>query len=109
MATTNTIHKRTQRQRPQTNGKVERYNQIMMAEWLYVRPYDSEASRTEYLADFLNYYNYERKHSGIGYKSPASRVPLATFRMTPQAEWLEQVDVTDFELQGSLWEDESDL
>jgi len=67
LRTTGTKHKRTRPHTPRTNGKVERYNQIMMAEWLYVRHYDSEASRTEYLADFLNYYNYERHHSDIGY------------------------------------------
>lgn len=109
LATTNTRHKRTRPHTPRTNGKVERYNQIMMAEWLYVRPYDSEASRTEYLADFLNYYNYERKHSACGYKPPSSRVPLDTFRMQPQADWLEQVDVKDFELQPPLFEDGDDL
>lgn len=70
---------------------------------------DSEASRTEYLADFLNYYNYERKHSACGYKPPSSRVPLDTFRMQPQADWLEHVDVKDFELQPPLFEDGDDL
>lgn len=32
----------------------------MKAEWLTVREYDSDESRTAYLADFLNYYNHER-------------------------------------------------
>jgi transposase InsO family protein len=102
LSITNTKHKRTQRHRPQTNGKVERYNQIMMAEWLYVRPYDSEASRVEYLADFLNYYNYERRHSSLGFRPPSSRVPIDTFRIRPQSEWLEMVDVKEFEMQPSL-------
>ena len=105
MKATGTVHKRTQRQRPQTNGKVERYNRIMMAEWLYVRPYDSEEDRTEALADFLNDYNYYRRHSGIGYQPPASRVPIATFRLQPQAAWLPLVDVKEFEQQLSLFED----
>jgi len=108
LETTNTRHKRTRPHTPRTNGKVERYNQIMMAEWLYVRPYDSEAARTEYLADFLNYYNYERRHSGIGYRPPASRVPIDTFRIKPQSEWLEQVDIKEFEAQGNLLDELDD-
>lgn len=51
----------------------------------------------------------ERKHSACGYKPPASRVPLATFRMQPQAEWLEQVDVQEFELQPPLFDDGFEL
>lgn len=104
LGATNTAHKRTQPYTPRTNGKVERYNQIMMAEWLYVREYDSEESRTAYLADFLNYYNHERQHSGIGFKVPASRVPVATFRIAPQDEWLPTVDVSEFEMQEGLFE-----
>lgn len=73
-----------------------------------VRNYDSEASRTEYLADFLNYYNHERRHSGIGFKSPSSRVPIDTFRILPQSEWLERVDVRDFDTQPGLFDDLDD-
>lgn len=106
LKTTGTVHKRTRRQRPQTNGKVERYNQIMMAEWLYIRAYDSEESRTAYLADFLNYYNYERRHSGIGYQTPGSRCPMADFRLEEQASYLPVVDTSEFEQQLTLFEDE---
>jgi hypothetical protein len=34
--------------------------------------------------DFLNHYNYDRPHAAIGHKPPASRVPLATYRLTAE-------------------------
>jgi hypothetical protein len=34
------------------------------------------------LVDFLNHYNHERPHAALGHKPPASRVPLATYRLT---------------------------
>lgn len=84
LAKTGTRHKRTRPYSPQTNGKVERYNQTMLAEWLRRRTYASEADRTEALAEFLNYYNFERKHSALGWLPPVSRVPTAGPRVEPQ-------------------------
>ncbi|WP_033823881.1 IS481 family transposase, partial [Kitasatospora sp. MBT63] len=67
-------HKRTRPYRPQTNGKVERFNRTLLDEWAYQRPYASNQERTEALPDFLHRYNYHRCHTAIGGQPPISRV-----------------------------------
>ena len=66
-------HRFTRPYRPQTNGKVERFNRTLLEEWAYVRPYSSEADRTAALADWLHLYNHHRHHTAIG-GPPAARV-----------------------------------
>jgi transposase InsO family protein len=67
-------HRRTRPYRPQTNGKVERFNRTMLEEWAYVRPYESELERSEAFSDFLHLYNHHRGHTALGGKAPISRV-----------------------------------
>ncbi|MCU1352327.1 MAG: family transposase [Acidimicrobiales bacterium] len=59
-------HRRTRPYRPQTNGKVERFNRTMLEEWAYVRPYMSEAERVAALDAWLHGYNHHRHHTAIG-------------------------------------------
>ena len=59
--------------RPQTNGKVERFNRTLLEEWAYVRPYWRECDRTRALAHWLHIYNHHRVHTAIG-GPPISRV-----------------------------------
>ena len=66
-------HRRTQPYRPQTNGKVERFNRTLLEEWAYVRAYSSEAERVAALDDWLHLYNHHRHHTAIG-GTPISRV-----------------------------------
>jgi transposase InsO family protein len=69
------VHKRTRPYRPQTNGKVERFNRTLEQEWAYARPYTSEAERVAALPGFLHTYNHHRGHTALKGYSPASRVP----------------------------------
>lgn len=68
-------HKRTRPYRPQTNGKVERFNRTMLEEWAYARPYTSEADRVATFATWLHTYNHHRGHTALRGQSPADLVP----------------------------------
>jgi len=67
-------HKRTRPYRPQTNGKVERYNRTLLVEWAYARPYRSETARRRAFAGWLHIYNHHRPHTALGGRPPATRV-----------------------------------
>jgi transposase InsO family protein len=68
-------HKRTRPYRPQTNGKVERFNRTLLDEWAYARPYANEAERVAAFPTWLHTYNHHRGHTALGGHSPADRVP----------------------------------
>lgn len=67
-------HRKTQPYRPQTNGKVERFNRTMLEEWAYVRPYTTESERKDAFDPFLHLYNHHRSHTALGGQPPISRV-----------------------------------
>jgi transposase InsO family protein len=74
--------KRTRAYRPQTNGKVERFNRTLLDEWAYLRPYTSNDERTAALSDFLHHYNHHRCHTALGGHPPISRVNNASGQYT---------------------------
>jgi transposase InsO family protein len=78
----NVKHRRTRPYRPQSNGKVERYNRTILAEWAYAKTYDSEAARAAAYPAWLHHYNHHRPHTGIGGTVPASRVHNLTGKYT---------------------------
>jgi len=59
---------------PWTNGKVERLNRTLAAEWAYARPWTSNDDRAAALTAWIDHYNLERRHLGIGGKSPIDRI-----------------------------------
>ncbi|GAA2650997.1 hypothetical protein GCM10010425_74890 [Streptomyces spororaveus] len=67
--------RRTGPYRPQTSGKVERFNRTLLDEWAYARPYRSDIERREAFAGRLHSYNHHRGHTALAGKPPASRVP----------------------------------
>ncbi|MBW8801636.1 MAG: IS481 family transposase [Streptomyces sp.] len=75
-------HKRTRPYRPQTNGKVERYNRTLLEEWAYARPYTSEQERRDAFPNWLHTYNHHRGHTALNGSPPASRVPNLTGQYT---------------------------
>ncbi|MFC8076178.1 IS481 family transposase [Streptomyces sp. NPDC057307] len=74
--------KLTRPYRPQTNGKVERFNRTLLEEWAYLRPYTSNDERTAALADFLHTYNHHRSHTALGGQPPITRVNNAAGQYT---------------------------
>jgi transposase InsO family protein len=67
-------HVRIRNYRPQTNGKAERFNRTMLNEWAYARPYLTNNERTEALPAWLEHYNNNRPHTGIGNHPPRHAV-----------------------------------
>jgi transposase len=74
--------RRTRPYRPQTNGKVERFNRTLVEGWAYRRLYASEAARRAAFGPWLHWYNHHRPtpHSAVAHRSPAAPTsPSPTF------------------------------
>lgn len=67
-------HVWTRPYRPQTNGKAERFIRTCLARWAYAAAYRSSLQRAAALPEWLRYYNQERRHTALGFKTPAQRL-----------------------------------
>jgi len=70
----NVQHRRTRPYRPQTNGKVERFNRTLAEEWAYAKTYASEHERELAYPAWLHYYNHHRPHTALAGLTPSTRV-----------------------------------
>jgi transposase InsO family protein len=60
--------------RPWTNGKAERFNRTLQAEWAYATGWTSNDQRTAALDTWLEHYNTARSHSALKGQPPISRL-----------------------------------
>jgi len=59
---------------PWQNGKAERFNRTLQAEWAYHQVFTSNEQRTRAFATWLERYNYQRPHGSLGGRPPISRL-----------------------------------
>ena len=60
--------------RPQTNGKAERFIQVLLRSWAYAFAYPSSAHRSRVLSGWLRWYNRRPTRGSLGGLPPISRV-----------------------------------
>ena len=75
-------HRYTRPYRPQTNGKVERFNRTLAREWAYAHTYTSQTQREAAYQTWLHHYNHHRPHTALNGQTPASRVHNLTGKYT---------------------------
>ncbi len=61
---------------PSQNGKTERYNRILVADFLYARTWTSEDQCCDAINISNVHYNYHRPHSAASGRPPASLTPI---------------------------------
>jgi transposase InsO family protein len=62
--------KLTRYYRPQTNGRVERFNRTLLEEWAYARLYRSNTERRRAFTHWLHFYNHRRPHTALDGLTP---------------------------------------
>lgn len=69
----NVKHRRTGVCKPNTNGKVERFNRTLQDEFIRVVHMEDYEDAKNKLDEYIRYYNNDRPHQGIKGKTPAER------------------------------------
>lgn len=66
------IHVRSRKYHPQTIGREERYHGSLKLEHLYRVLPDNRSELIEAVRSYRRFYNYERLHMSLGYRTPAA-------------------------------------
>jgi transposase InsO family protein len=67
-------HRRTQPDRPQTNGKAERFIRTLLGGWAYGAIYRDSTERTAAVSGWIDFYNRRRPHGALSHKPPIARL-----------------------------------
>ena len=67
-------HRYTRPYRPQTCGKVERFNRTLTREWAYAHTYTSQTQREAAYQTWLHHHNHHRPHTALDGQTPANRI-----------------------------------
>ena len=88
-------HLRTRPLTPRTNGKAERFIQILLRSWAYAFAYPSSAHRTRAVIGWLRWYNRRCPHGSLDGLPPVSRVsrPLWSVQLVGGGESRIEVEV----------------
>jgi putative transposase len=66
------IHVRSRKYHPQTLGREERYHGSLKLEYLYRVLPNNRSELIEAVSSYRRFYNYERLHMSLGYRTPAA-------------------------------------
>jgi transposase InsO family protein len=66
------IHVRSRKYHPQTIGREERYHGSLKLEQLYRLLPNNRTELIEAVSRYRQFYNYERLHMSLGYRTPAA-------------------------------------
>ena len=69
-------HLRTKPYTPRTNGKAERFLQMVMRECAYARAFGSSQERAAALPRWLHTYNVHRPHTALAGQPPITRLTM---------------------------------
>lgn len=91
----------TRAQSPQTIGKIESFHRNIQKELLRRKEFNTIKEVQQAIKEYVEYYNFERVHMGIGYLTPADRFFNAAWQVE-KAINLSAEDSLNFYLTGKI-------